>query len=86
MVVKSWFYRCENMQAAEVAMMDKAKGEPEVKVIMNKMLVPWALMNMPMKMRLVNMMALRVVTMVVEMGAVSEEVLMEQVAADSLGH
>jgi hypothetical protein len=43
-------------------------------------------MNMPMKMRLVNIMALRVVTVVVEMGAVSEEVLTEQVAADSLGH
>ena len=39
-----------------------------------------------MKLRLVNMMALGVVTEVAEMGAVLEEVLMEQVAADSLGH
>jgi hypothetical protein len=70
MVVKPWFYRCENAQMAEVAMTDEAKGEPdEVEVMEKEMLAPWALMYTPMTMRLVNTMALGVVTTEVEMDA-----------------
>jgi hypothetical protein len=51
------------------------------------MLLLQALTNMPMMMRLVNMKALGVVTMVAEMGAVFlDEELMEKVAVDFLGH
>jgi hypothetical protein len=55
---------------AEEAMMDEAGDEPQVEVKMNEILAPWALANLPMKMKLAHTTALGIVTAVVEVDAV----------------